>query len=168
MIPLLVLAESMHWKVSLIQLQIENMMNWELDTYQLYIRNITNTPLFVKWSSDHLQVVFSSGDVFVITLLVLSSLLITLINFWCKNNTVSISKAANQHPIRTMAPLHNNQATNCGKLWQQIVSSFTKLENLSAMPVLNFALTHLMRKRMKKETSSAFQTEGFKFKHWAC
>ena len=140
MIPLLVLAESMHWKVSLIQLQIENMMNWELDTYQLYIRNITNT--FVR------QVVVRSSP---------SGLFISRCLCYClcwsyqvpsslwsivgaKIIQFPFLKAANQHPIRTMAPLHNNQATNCGKLWQElIVSSFSKLEYLTAMPVLNFA-----------------------------
>ena len=70
-----------------------------------------------------------------------------------------------------MAPPHNNQATNCGKLWQQIVSSFTKLENLTAMPVLNFAHpphekkdeAKVRGKTENKGTSSAFQSEGFVF-----
>ena len=103
--------------------------------------SLSGRQIISKWS-------FHQSVSLFLSLMVLSSLLITMIYFWCKNNTVSISKAANQQPIRTMAPLHNNQATNCGKLWQElIVSSFTKLEYLTAMPVLDFALTHLIRKK---------------------
>ena len=98
--------------------------------------SLSGRQIISKWS-------FHQSVSLFLSLMVLSSLLITMIYFWCKNNTVSISKAANQQPIRTMAPPHTTiKQTICGKLGQQLitlVSSFTKLENLTAMSVLNFA-----------------------------